>query len=91
MIKQIMVKDFHNFTNRFKSFPPSKGNKGLFVADDEDWKRIRSTLTPVFTSGKLKVMVPLIETSSNTLVEKIETVAGTGKNARLNRLLTRCR
>jgi cytochrome P450 len=79
MIKQIMVKDFHNFTNHFNAFPLPKRQKGLFTSQDENWKRIRSTLTPVFTSGKLKVMVPLIEKSCNTLVDKIGDIADTGK------------
>lgn len=79
MLRQILVKDFSCFRNRFFRFPPSSKIKfGLMTAKDDDWKRIRSTLTPTFSSGKLKQMVSLIEESCDLLVEKLGEVADTG-------------
>ncbi|KAK3697995.1 hypothetical protein QZH41_014378, partial [Actinostola sp. cb2023] len=81
LLKQIMVKDFHNFTNRQNdAFPPDKHQKGLFQLQDGDWRRVRSVLTPTFTSGKLKMMIPLIEKSCETLVDKIQDIADSGKS-----------
>jgi cytochrome P450 len=79
MLRQLLVKDFASFKNRFFRFSPKNKIKyGLMTAKDDDWKRIRSTLTPTFSSGKLKQMVPLIEESCDTLVEKLGEVADTG-------------
>ncbi|KAK3697752.1 hypothetical protein QZH41_010307 [Actinostola sp. cb2023] len=80
LLKQIMVKDFHNFTNRHRDFPPDKRHKGLTTITDGDWRRVRSVLTPTFTSGKLKTMIPLIETSCETLVDKMQDIADSGKS-----------
>ena len=80
LLKQILIKDFPNFRNRFqaaKSPPPM--DKSLLNAKDNTWKRIRSTLTPTFSAGKMKLMVPLIEKSCDTLVEKLEEIADSGE------------
>lgn len=80
LLKQIMVKDFTHFRNRFKiqktPFPVSNSIGGL---RDEDWTRIRKTLNPMFSVGKIKLMVPLIEKSCDTLVEKLENIADLGE------------
>ena len=80
MIKQIMVKEFQNFHNRV-TFSKSVYPISLNVASsrNEDWKRIRNTLTPAFSAAKLKVFVDLIETAANILQEKLMEVANTGK------------
>ena len=79
ILKQILVKDFWNFRNRFMQLKP-KGAiaKSVFLACDEDWKRVRTTLTPTFSAKKMKGMVSMIEESFDRLMEKIETVVDTG-------------
>lgn len=80
MLKQIMIKDFPNFRNRFQvEFPGHPFEKNLLEAKDDTWKRIRSTLTPTFSAGKMKLMLPLIEKSCDTLMEKLEKVADSGE------------
>ena len=71
--KQIMIKDFSNFRNRFIpiNLHPSF-SKSVATARDDTWKRIRNTLTPTFSAGKMKLMVPLIEKSCDTLMHKLE-------------------
>lgn len=81
IVKQIMVKEFWKFPNRppfLKPNPPF--DSGLFVAENEKWKRIRTTLTPTFTASKLKQIVPLIEQASDALMSKMEKFAKTGKS-----------
>lgn len=81
IVKQIMVKEFWKFPNRpafVKPNPPF--NSGLFLARDDTWKRIRTTLTPTFTAAKLKQIVPLIEQASDALMGKMEKFAETGKS-----------
>ncbi|XP_073235905.1 cytochrome P450 3A11-like [Porites lutea] len=77
LLKQIMVKDFANFRNRFQF--QKLANKTLAQnvgsSRDDKWKRIRNTLTPTFSAGKLKLMVPLMEKLCDTLLEKLEKIA----------------
>ena len=80
LLKQIMIKDFPNFRNRFQFMKPTPDfSRNVFNARDDTWKRIRNTLTPTFSAGKMKLMVPLIETSCNTLVEKLDKIADSGE------------
>ena len=81
LLKQIMVKDFPSFHNRFQFLRPINKafTKTVLNARDETWKRIRNTLTPTFSAGKMKLMVPLIEKSCDTLVEKLEDISDTGE------------
>ena len=79
VLKQILVKDFSSFRNRSDAGkPPPPLENNLFAARNEQWKRIRSILTPSYTSGKMKQMIPLMEDVVNVLMEKLENVADTG-------------
>lgn len=64
LVKQVMIKDFNKFSNRFQTpdfhNDPLAANN-LFFAKNPEWKMIRTKLTPVFTSGKIKQMFHLID------------------------------
>ena len=80
MLKHILVKDFDKFRNRpdfMRSNPPLESN--LFAARDDQWKKVRSLLTPTFSSSKLKEILPIIEDAANVLVGKCEKSADNGK------------
>ena len=80
LVKQIMVKEFPNFRNRFQVLQPAKFfSKIVANARDATWKRIRNTLTPTFSAGKMKLMIPLIEKSCDTLVVKLGEIADSGE------------
>ncbi|KAF2893763.1 hypothetical protein ILUMI_12408, partial [Ignelater luminosus] len=76
VIKAILVKDFNHFCNRTilsDERCDSLMSKVLFIVDNPEWKIIRSKMTPVFTSGKMKGMVQLINDVSlemNAYLEK---------------------
>lgn len=73
MVKEIFIKEFSNFTNR--PLPVKLKKRVSFavsVARDVYWKYLRSTLSPTFTSGKLKLMVPKIHKCCEALVDNIE-------------------
>ena len=78
LLKQIMIKDFPNFTNRY-IIQRGVFDKSVLNARDETWKRIRNTLTPTFSAGKMKLTVPLIEKSCDTLMHKLEKIADSGE------------
>lgn len=76
ILKRILVQDFHLFRNRISSAPrDSVTSQNLLSARDENWKRMRSILTPMFTTSKLKKIEPLIGQCVNSVVNAIENFA----------------
>ncbi|XP_075167815.1 uncharacterized protein LOC142239972 [Haematobia irritans] len=64
LIKNILIKDFDCFCERFARADPHHdriGSFNMFFARYKMWKEVRSKLTPVFSSGKLKYMYPLLQ------------------------------
>ncbi|NWW30698.1 CP3AT protein, partial [Panurus biarmicus] len=73
LIKNILVKECYDlFTNRRNFRLNGILESALNVAEDEQWKRIRTVLSPTFTSGKLKEMFHIINHYGEKLVENIE-------------------
>ncbi|XP_043945439.1 cytochrome P450 3A56-like [Protopterus annectens] len=76
MIKTIWVKEcLTTFTNRRNFGLNGKLDSALTVVEDEQWKRIRSVLSPNFTSGRLKEIFPIIKQYSEILVKNMQTKA----------------
>jgi cytochrome P450 family 9 len=80
LAKTVMVKDFEYFVDR-----NSAGTKKLFDGpydkawgqqmtnlSGDHWKNVRSTFTPIFTSGKMKGMVKFIQHTTALLDEEFE-------------------
>ncbi|NXF01135.1 CP3AC protein, partial [Smithornis capensis] len=73
LIKNILVKECYTiFTNRRNFGLNGLLESALNLAADEQWKRIRTVLSPTFTSGKLKEMFPIINHYGEKLVKNIE-------------------
>ncbi|XP_076040638.1 cytochrome P450 6k1-like [Oratosquilla oratoria] len=73
LLKNILVKDFDHFVDRrqfdFGHSQEKVFNEMVSMIPGEKWKGLRSTITPTFTSGKLKGTFPLIEAKCKKLVE----------------------
>ncbi|XP_047388809.1 cytochrome P450 3A9-like [Sciurus carolinensis] len=70
MIKIVLVKENYSvFTNRPVFGPLGLMEKALFAARDEDWRRLRTLLSPAFSSGKLKEMFSIINQYGDSLVK----------------------
>ncbi|XP_040577297.1 probable cytochrome P450 9f2 isoform X1 [Lepeophtheirus salmonis] len=77
LAKTILVKDFEYFSNR-RPFPKLWGDKNKYfvnmmsvLSDIEKWKSIRTMMTPVFTSGKLKAMLPHLDQAADDMLDFI--------------------
>jgi len=62
LIKNVLVKDFNYFTNRYSSvdIKDRLSYANLFFVRNLAWKILRIKLSPFFTSGKLKKMFELM-------------------------------
>ncbi|XP_037523305.1 cytochrome P450 3A8 [Rhipicephalus sanguineus] len=78
LIKKIQIKDFHNFHSRgissgfARSHPINKDS--MVNAQGERWKRIRSLVTPAFTTSNMKKMASLMDDSSNEFLQVLESL-----------------
>ncbi|PNF23402.1 Cytochrome P450 9e2 [Cryptotermes secundus] len=75
LIKMVTVKDFEHFVDRgvriSEEVEPLFG-KGLFSLKGQRWKDMRSTLSPAFTSSKMKNMFVLITECGKQLTDFLE-------------------
>nr|XP_020757795.1 cytochrome P450 3A24-like isoform X2 [Odocoileus virginianus texanus] len=79
VIKTVLVKECYSvFTNRKIFGPLGIMKNAVSVAEDEQWKRIRTLLSPTFTSGKLKEMFPIIRQYGDVLVRNLRKEAEKG-------------
>nr|CAD7440164.1 unnamed protein product [Timema bartmani] len=63
LIKHILLKEFHHFTDRFATADEKidpMGGKNIFLIKGSRWRHLRSNLSTTFSSGKLKRMFPLV-------------------------------
>ncbi|XP_049644594.1 LOW QUALITY PROTEIN: cytochrome P450 3A12-like [Suncus etruscus] len=80
MIKTILVKECYSvFTNRRSIGPVGFMRDAISLSEDEQWKRLRSLLSPTFTSGKLKEMFPIIDQYGDMLVKNMKKEVDKGK------------
>lgn len=84
LVKHVLVKDFNYFSDRYASpdVHDRLGYANLFMMKNPGWKVLRSKLTPIFTSGKLKKMFELmievgLELDKHLISLKLD---GKGKN-----------
>ena len=73
--KRILIKDFDHFVDRRPLGVAEGPNKYLVnmltTMTGDKWKAMRSTISPVFTSGKLKGIVPRIDKVSLSVFSDI--------------------
>jgi cytochrome P450 len=81
-VKNILVKDFQNFMDRTISFEEMVGPvicNNLFALKGQLWRHLRTNLTPVFTSRKIKMMFYLVDFCGKELADCLEKATADGK------------
>ncbi|CAG2105688.1 unnamed protein product [Medioppia subpectinata] len=88
LVRDILVKDFHIFNNRrdFRTGADPLLDNMVSVVRDEQWKKIRSIMSPTFSTGKLKKMMPLIVECRNSLIDNLDKIAKTDGEKDMKRL-----
>ncbi|CAG2104153.1 unnamed protein product, partial [Medioppia subpectinata] len=71
LIKDIFIKDFHVFADhrRWHTGSSTVNMILFFMPGNDDWKRVRSAISPVFTASKLRSMMASTTDISDRLVE----------------------
>lgn len=72
IIKQITVKDFDHFTDHWNFIASNIEpiwSKNLFSLKGDQWRAMRATLSPTFTSSKMRLMFELMEKSAQQYVD----------------------
>ncbi|XP_041459303.1 cytochrome P450 3A14-like [Lytechinus variegatus] len=73
MLKEIMVKSFSSFANRWVVPLMSQDlSDALFLTKDDHWKGIRNVVTPTFSAAKMKQMSPLVNECASTLMKHLK-------------------
>ncbi|KAH8253638.1 hypothetical protein KR032_006338, partial [Drosophila birchii] len=91
LIKTVMVKKFQYFNNRVLQTDPHNdalGFNNLFFARSPAWKELRNKISPVFTSGKIKQMYPLMVKIGKNLEDSVERM-GSGSIVQIKDLCAR--
>jgi cytochrome P450 len=82
LVKNILVKDIQSFMDHILLFEekidPLFGNS-LLVLKGPIWRHLRTHLTPVFTSHKIKMMFYLVDTCGKELAYCLVKATADGK------------
>lgn len=75
LVKNVLVKDFQYFSDRSVTANENADSMAanmLFFVKNPLWKDVRTKVTPIFSSAKLKNMIGLINSSGNDFAEYID-------------------
>ncbi|CAG2167944.1 unnamed protein product [Oppiella nova] len=61
--------------------------KHLFNSRGDDWRRLRSILSPTFTSGKMRKMYPMVRECLNDLLDQLDVCAVNGNDINLKDMM----
>ncbi|XP_013172006.1 PREDICTED: cytochrome P450 9e2-like [Papilio xuthus] len=83
LIKKIAVRDFEHFLDHRafvdEQLDPFFG-RNLFALKGQEWKDMRSTLSPAFTSSKMRLMVPFMVEVGEKMMESLRINMKNSKN-----------
>lgn len=85
LVKRITIKDFDHFVNHRPIFADLDGDKtffgsSLFAMENERWKDMRSTLSPVFTGKKMREMFRMMNKVAQESVQYMSKQVNTNQD-----------
>ncbi|XP_015114683.1 cytochrome P450 6k1-like [Diachasma alloeum] len=93
LIKHILIKDFDHFQDRYTSSGDYDllGRASLFMIKNPAWKYVRTKMSSIYTSGRLKKMVQLLVEVAQDLVTHLESLdlKGPGRTVEMKELCAR--
>lgn len=86
LVKQIAIKDFDYFLDHRSIFSESNSffSRNLFSLKGQEWKDMRSTLSPAFTSSKIRVMVPFMVEVGDQMIAVLKQKLAESKDDYIN-------
>lgn len=80
LVKQILVKDFTNFSDRgiYSNTKNDPLTGHLIALEGDEWRTMRHKLTPVFTAAKMKYMFPTVVKVGHNLSDVLRDCADLG-------------
>lgn len=71
LVKEILVKNFENFHHRgiFVNEKDDPLTNNMFFVKGQQWKDLRVKLSPTFTSGRMKMMFPIVASKADRMIE----------------------
>jgi Cytochrome P450. len=82
LVKNILVTDFQNFMDRQISTDENTDplwSRSIFVMKGERWRKIRTSSTPLFSTGKVKMMFFVVDVYGEELAACLEKTTVDGK------------
>lgn len=81
LIKTILVKEFNTFyeRNAHSNHKTDPLSQNLFLLKGPAWRLLRTKLSPIFTSLRLKQMFPLVSTCAENLKKYVDQYSTKGK------------
>nr|CAB3515409.1 unnamed protein product [Spodoptera littoralis] len=82
LIKKMTVKDFEHFLDHRSIFSTSDSyfSRNLLSLQGQEWKDMRSTLSPAFTSSKMRLMLPFMVEVGDQMMQMLHRNIRESKN-----------
>lgn len=82
VIKKILIKDFDHFVDRRQFFNKNDGSLGymLTVLQGDEWKGVRASVSPTFTTGKIRKMMEYFNSVGKEWVDEYSSKAKTSSD-----------
>lgn len=90
LVKEVLVKNFDSFHDRgiFFNEKVDPLNENIFFLKGQRWKELRAKVTPIFTTGKIKMMFDTVANVADGLVDFLEPAARNREEVEVKEVLT---